>query len=105
MGAVTKAMAAAAQQAGAEIRSGAEVIEVRVKDGIASGVVLSNGEEITAKALISNADPKRTLLKLVVPAQLSPDFVIKLQHYRLHATVAKVNLALAGLPRLTTLAV
>src|SRR6476659_8690784 len=70
MGAVTQAMAAAAQQAGAEIRSGAEVIEVRVKDGIASGVVLSNGEEITAKAIISNADPKRTLLKLVDPAQL-----------------------------------
>ena len=71
MGAVTQAMAAAAQQAGAEIRSGAEVIEVRVKDGIASGVVLSSGEEITARAVISNADPKRTLLKLVDPAQLS----------------------------------
>ena len=98
MGAVTQAMAAAAQHAGAEIRSGAEVIEVRVKDGIASGVVLSSGEEITAKAVISNADPKRTLLKLVDPAQLSPDFVMKLQHYRMPGTVAKVNLALSGLP-------
>ena len=104
MGAVTQAMAAAAQQAGAEIRSGAEVIEVRVKDGIASGVVLSNGEEITARAVISNADPKRTLLKLVDPAQLSPDFVMKLQHYRMPGTVAKVNLALAGLPKFTALA-
>ena len=74
MGAVTQAMAAAAQQAGAEIRSGAEVIEVRVKDGVASGVVLSNGEEITARAVISNADPKRTLLKLVDPAQLVAGF-------------------------------
>src|SRR6202047_2168422 len=44
MGTVTQAMASAAQQAGAEIRRGAEVIEVRVKDGVASGVVLSNGE-------------------------------------------------------------
>ena len=61
MGAVTQAMAAAAQQAGAEIRSGVEVIEVRVKDGVASGVVLSTGEEISAKAVVSNADPKRTL--------------------------------------------
>ena len=103
MGAVTQAMAAAAQQAGAEIRSGAEVIEVRVKDGIASGVVLSSGEEITAKAVISNADPKRTLLKLVDPAQLSPDFVMKLQHYRMPGTVAKVNLALSGLPKFTAL--
>ena len=97
MGAVTQAMAAAAQQAGAEIRSGVEVIEVRVKDGVASGVVLSSGEEINAKAVISNADPKRTLLKLVDPAQLSPDFVMKLQHYRMPGTVAKVNLALSGL--------
>jgi phytoene dehydrogenase-like protein len=104
MGAVTQAMAAAAQQAGAEIRNGAEVIEVRVKDGIASGVVLSNGEEITAGAVISNADPKRTLLKLVDPAQLSPDFVMKLQHYRMPGTVAKVNLALAALPKFTALA-
>jgi phytoene dehydrogenase-like protein len=104
MGAVTQAMAAAAQQAGAEIRSGAEVIEVRVKDGVASGVVLSSGEEISAKAVISNADPKRTLLKLVDPAQLSPDFVMKLQHYRMPGTVAKVNLALSGLPTFTALA-
>jgi phytoene dehydrogenase-like protein len=104
MGAVTQAMAAAAQQAGAEIRSGAEVIEVRVKDGIASGVVLSSGEEISSKAVISNADPKRTLLKLVDPAQLSPDFVMKLQHYRMPGTVAKVNLALSGLPTFTALA-
>jgi phytoene dehydrogenase-like protein len=103
MGAVTQAMASAAQQAGAEIRTGAEVIEVRVKDGVASGVVLSNGEEISARAVISNADPKRTLLKLVDPAQLSPDFVMKLQHYRMPGTVAKVNLALSGLPRFTAL--
>src|ERR1700687_1836650 len=104
VGAVAQAMASAPQQAGAEIRNGAEVIEVRVKDGVASGVVLSNGEEIIAKAVISNADPKRTLLRLVDPAQLSPDFVMKLQHYRMPGTVAKVNLALSGLPRFAALA-
>jgi phytoene dehydrogenase-like protein len=103
MGAVTQAMAAAAQQAGAEIRCGAEVIEVRVKDGAASGVVLSTGEEISATAMVSNADPKRTLLKLVDPAHLAPDFVMKLQHYRTPGTVAKVNLALSGLPKFTAL--
>ena len=99
MGAVTQAMAAAARQAGAEIRSGAEVIEVRVKDGAATSVVLSTGEQISATAIISNADPKRTLLKLVDPIHLSPDFVMKLQHYRMPGTVAKVNLALSGLPK------
>ena len=103
MGSIARAMASAATQAGAEIRSGAEVIEVRVKDGAATSVVLSTGEEISAKAIISNADPKRTLLKLVDPIHLSPDFVMKLQHYRMPGTVAKVNLALSGLPEFTAL--
>src|SRR5271154_732774 len=57
MGAITQAMAAAAKQAGVEIRTGAEVIEVSVGNGVAGGVVLSNGQEINAKAIISNADP------------------------------------------------
>jgi phytoene dehydrogenase-like protein len=103
MGSVTQAMAAAARSAGADIRSAAEVIEIQVKDGAATGVVLSSGEEITARAVISNADPKRTLLKLVDPMHLSPDFVQKLQHYRMPGTVAKVNLALSGLPDFTAL--
>jgi len=103
MGAIAEAMASAATHAGAEIRSGAEVIEVRVKDGAATSVVLSTGEEISAKAIISNADPKRTLLKLVDPIHLAPDFVMKLQHYRMPGTVAKVNLALSGLPDFTAL--
>lgn len=103
IGAITQAMTSAATQAGAEIRTGAEVVEVRVKDGTAIGVVLSSGEEINAKAIVSNADPKRTLLKLVDPTYLSPDFVTKLQHYRMPGTVAKVNLALSGLPNFKAL--
>jgi len=103
MGAITQAMASAATQAGAQIRGNAEVIEVRVKNGVAVSVVLSTGEEISAKAIVSNADPKRTLLKLVDPIHLSPDFVLKLQHYRMPGTVAKVNLALSGLPRFKAL--
>ena len=103
IGSVTQAMASAAKAAGAEIRTNAEVAEIRVKDGVATAVVLKSGEEIPAKALISNADPKRTLLKLVDPTQLSPDFAQKLQHYRMMGTVAKVNLALSTLPNFTAL--
>ena len=103
MGAVTQAIASAAKAAGAEIRTGAEVIEILVQDGAAKGVLLSTGEEIHAKAVISNADPKRTLLKLTDPTHLSPDFVQNLQHYRGNGTVAKVNLALSGLPKFTAL--
>jgi len=103
MGAITQAMAAAAKAAGAEIRPGAEVAAIQVKNGIASGVLLAAGEEIQARAVISNADPKRTLLKLTDPTHLSPDFVQKLQHYRGNGTVAKVNLALSGMPTFTAL--
>ncbi len=102
-GTLTQAMAGAAQAAGAEIRTGAEVREIRVKDGVATGVVLKNGEEISARAVISNADPKRTLLKLLDPIHLSPDFVKRLVNYRMHGTVAKINLALSGLPSFTGL--
>jgi len=103
MGALTQALASAAKTAGVEIRTAAEVIEIRVKDGTANGVLLGTGEEINAKAVISNADPKRTLLKLTDPTHLSPDFVQKLRHYRGNGTVAKVNLALSGLPNFTAL--
>jgi len=103
MGALTQAMASAAKAAGAEIRSGVEVIEIRVKAGSATGVLLSTGEEIAAKVVVSNADPKRTLLQLIDSTHLSPDFVQKLQHYRGNGTVAKVNLALSGLPNFTAI--
>ncbi|HEY2232475.1 MAG TPA: NAD(P)/FAD-dependent oxidoreductase [Candidatus Angelobacter sp.] len=102
-GAITQAMAAAAKEAGAEIRTPVEVKEVRIKDGAATGVVLGNGEEISAKAVISNADPRRTLLSLVDPTHLTPDFVMKLQNIRMPGTVAKINLALSALPKFTAL--
>ena len=103
MGAITQAMAKAAQQAGAEIRTGAEVAEIKIKEGAVQGVVLANGEEIQARAVISNADPKRTFLKLVDPVLLSPTFTKRLQNYRMNGTVAKINLALSGLPTFTAL--
>jgi phytoene dehydrogenase-like protein len=103
IGAITLAMAAAAKQAGAEIRTGADVAEIRVKDGIASGVVLASGEELSARAVVSNADPKRTLMRLVDPTHLTPDFVQKIKNYRCMGTVAKINLALSALPEFTAL--
>jgi phytoene dehydrogenase-like protein len=100
-GALTRTMAEAAKAAGAEIRTGAEVIEIRVQNGAVTGVLLGTGEEISGRAVVSNADPKRTLLKLTDPTHLAPDFVQRLQNYRANGTVAKVNLALAGLPKFT----
>jgi phytoene dehydrogenase-like protein len=97
-GALTTAMAIAVQATGVEIRTDAEVAQIKVKDGAVAGLVLGSGDEIDARAVISNADPKRTLLGFVDPQHLAPSFLQRLQNYRIHGTVAKVNLALSGLP-------
>jgi len=98
-GALTQAMAAAAQAAGAEIRTSCQVVRINISDRTATAVVLEHEEEIQARAVISNADPKRTLLGLVEPQHLQPSFLQRLQHYRMNGTVAKINLALGGLPK------
>jgi phytoene dehydrogenase-like protein len=98
VGAITQAMASAAQQAGAEIRTGAAATAIRIKNEAAEGVVLSSGEEVPARTVVSNADPKTTFLKLSDPSLLSPTFTKRLQNYRMNGTVAKVNLALEALP-------
>ena len=97
-GALTKALADAARDAGAEIRVGAQVDRILVADGAAAGVRLRDGSEILTDAVVSNADPKRTLLDLVDPAELEPEFLTRMRNYRMPGTVAKVNLALRGLP-------
>ena len=82
VGALTAAMARAVQAAGGEIRTSSEVAQIQVKDGVANTVVLRSGEEIPVRVVISNADPKRTLLGLVEPQHLEPSFLQRLQHYR-----------------------
>lgn len=104
MGSLTKAMASAATQAGAEIRTDAEISRINVKNGAATGVVLSSGEEIAANVIVSNADPRRTFLRLIDSDHLQPNFLAKIRNYRCQGTVAKVNIALSALPAFTALA-
>ena len=96
-GALTQALAAAASSAGATIRVNAPVERIVVAGGRAAAVVV-NGETIEAKRIISAVDPKTTFLRLIDPVDLTPDFASKLRNYRSSGTVAKINLALAGLP-------
>ena len=79
--------------AGAEIRTSAEV--TRIESG---KVILRDGEEIEARAVVSNADPRTTFLKLVDPIDLDPNFLSKMRNYRAPGVVAKINLKLSGLP-------
>jgi phytoene dehydrogenase-like protein len=98
MGALTNALAEAAQKAGSEIRTNAEVRHVRVKDGAVSGLVLADGEEIAIEAVVSGVDPKRTFFQLVDASQLDPTFAMRIRNIRAKGNVAKVNLALGELP-------
>jgi phytoene dehydrogenase-like protein len=99
VGALAGALAEAARAHGAEIRAGAEVDRVLVKDDRAAGVVLRNGDEIAARRVASNADPARTFLGLVGPEWLDPDFVRAVRNIRFRGAAAKVNLALDRLPQ------
>ncbi len=100
MGNLARLLAASAQEAGATIRTGAEVRQILIKDGRATGVQLASGEIILAAAVLSNADPKRTFLRLVDPAELPRDFLDSIRHFQTAGIVAKVNLALDGAPTL-----
>jgi phytoene dehydrogenase-like protein len=98
LGSFSRALGESAKQAGAEIRTDAEVQHIRIKDGAVNGVVLAGGEEIAVEAVVSGVDPKRTFFHLVDPSQLDPTFANRLKNFRANGNVAKVNLALAGLP-------
>jgi phytoene dehydrogenase-like protein len=100
MGRVTAAMAEAATEAGAEIRTGAHVAAITVAGDAVTGVALTGGEEIEADLVVSNADPKHTFLSLCGDQVLPPDFTSAMRGYRCEGTSIKINLALAALPRL-----
>jgi phytoene dehydrogenase-like protein len=98
IGAVSDALADAARQAGVVIRTDAAVERIDVTVDAASAVTLASGERIAARAVVSSVDPKCTLLKMIDPIHLAPEFVRRVQHIRARGTLAKVNYAVSALP-------
>ena len=96
--ALSEAIAAAALEAGAEIRTGARVAQVATADGAVTGVVLEGGEEIAAPRVVSGLDPKQLLTSLVDPVTVGPSMRWRAGNIRTPGSVAKVNLVLAGTP-------
>jgi phytoene dehydrogenase-like protein len=103
MGAVSEAIAASARAKGAEIRTSCPVSQVLVRDGEAYGVVLEGGEELHARVVASNLDPKLTFLKLLEARHLDAEFRASVERFRVEGTSLKMNLALEGLPDFTAL--
>ncbi len=102
-GQLSAALAKAAKKYGAQIRLGSAVDHILLErtpehSDRTVGVVLSDGTEISARLVISNADPRRTFLGLVGPTKLEPRFVRQVRNILYRGVTAKVLLALSGLP-------
>jgi phytoene dehydrogenase-like protein len=97
-GAISNAIAGAARAAGVEIRPQTEVTRVTVRSNKATGVVLKNGDELSASVVASSLDPRLTFMRLVEPGTLPDEFVDDVRRYKFRGSSAKVNLALDALP-------
>ncbi len=103
MGGVTGALAAAARSFGAELRTGAEVAQIRTRPGrgpapSVAGVTLASGEEIDAGTVITTAHPQISFLRLLDPAVLPPGFVAEIRRWQTRSGTVKINLAVDRLP-------
>jgi len=101
MGAITQAMASACRKFGVEIRTSSSVAQIDTKNGRARGVVLEDGTEIRARVVLSNADPKRTFLKMLPESEMPAEFLHAVRGIKMAGPCAKVNLALSEEPRFT----
>jgi phytoene dehydrogenase-like protein len=101
MGAVTSALATAAQKAGAEIRTGCKVTRILMDGENASGIELDGGEQIAASLVVSNADVKTTIMELLGARHVEAGFAQKVSNIRSKGNAAKLHLALDGLPDFT----
>ena len=101
MGSITQALAAAGQKWGVEIRTSASVAQIEVRNGRASSVVLEGGDELRGRMILSNADPKRTFLKMIAEGELPEDFLSAVRSIRMDGPCAKVNMVLSEEPHFT----
>ncbi len=98
MGAISTALASSARANGAVLHDCAAVTRIVVRDGIARGVVLESGAQVSARMVVSNAHPRTTFLDLAAQAQLDPGFIQKVRSWRSTGVSFKLNLALGELP-------
>lgn len=98
MGAISEALAAAARHHGAEIRTSTPVDKVLVSRGRATGVRLADGTVVEATRVLSNADPKRSLLTLLEPGTLTPDLEQAVRNIDTRGSMARIHLLIDELP-------
>jgi len=102
-GSISNAIANAAREAGAEIRTEVPIAKIIVENGQARGVAFENGDEVRAHVVASSVDPRLTFMKMVGSEHLPSDFVEDVRRYKFRGSSGKVNLALDGLPNFKSL--
>jgi len=98
MGSVSDALAHAARAAGVTIRTNLPVKRIIVENGRAAGVETEEGERFSSLTIVSNADPRQTIMKLVGARHVETRFTHRINNIRMHGNAAKLHLALDGLP-------
>ena len=99
MGAISKALTSSFRAMGGTLLNNSEVEKVDIRDARVRGVILKNGDEYLAKNIVSNADVKRTFLKLTDPEHLPPNFIKKVNNFKIRGSSGKVNIALDSMPK------
>ena len=98
MGSVSNELAHAARTSGVTIRTGMPVKRIVISNGRATGVEAENGEVFESLMVVSNADPKTTVLELVGAQHFETGFAKRADYLRAKGNAAKLHLALDGLP-------
>lgn len=98
MSGISEAIAASARSHNAVIRTSAPVLQIVIRNGKARGVVLENGEEISASIVVSDLDPHQTFFHLTDSQEVNAAYLDRIRKFRIEGTSLKMNLALSGLP-------
>lgn len=98
MGTVSNALAQSARDNGAIIRTGMRVTKIVIENGRAAGVETDSGESFSSWLVVSNADPKSTIMDLVSARNVETGFTRRVHQIRSKGNAAKLHLALDGLP-------
>jgi phytoene dehydrogenase-like protein len=98
MGALSQALVKAAKKLGVEIRTNSPVEKIIIADRVSTGVQLDNGDQYSAKTVVSAADMNTTFMNLIDPYYLDQTFVTHLMNIKYRGTTARVHFVLTELP-------
>ncbi|MEO0436384.1 MAG: NAD(P)/FAD-dependent oxidoreductase [Pseudomonadota bacterium] len=104
MGAIADALASSATSHGAELLTDAEVAEITIRDGRATGVILADGREFAANCIAANTHPKVLFGRMIDPKLTPNEFQTRISSYRSESATFRMNLALSELPKFDSLA-